>query len=958
MRDRKFWVMVMGTFVVGVFIFSLVSVGLNFTGFVVLGNVGLDFDDGVYNNTFYNGSGVVLVGENLSGSYVSEIFDAGANASWNSLVHNSVMPNLNLLYGVDGGGDVYVSLDSGATWSLKREDYGRTTDTKDMFSDSSYLYILSSSNREIWRSSDAGMSWSVVNNSFADSSLFIGRASSNENLFAVDGSGDVYLSSNHAVVWTKRGDLNGAAGNNPLGLAVDNSYIYAVDGTGSVFKSVDSGVNWVEINNGYGGSAGTDGMVIDSDGNLYILLNTKIYKSTDSGATWNVINDDISPYANTLVVIGIDGLNNLFILDAVGRTFRSIDYGVSWTEKGDMNAGANNDPKGITEFVRATSLSFKVRSCFFPDCSDGVWQIADLDDLNLMSRYFQYKVEFVSPSFFVSPILKNVSIDNNLINVAPTIGIVSPQDGNTYGYDEGIPLEFFVSDNDGNLDSCWYGVDNGVNVSLVGCENGTFDVGGSGSYVLNVYANDSLGLVSSDSVGFIVAVGAPTISLSSPVSGAYLNDGKNVRFSYIPTDIDLGSCELWGDFDGGFKFVQIDISPISGVVNNFYFNLSDGDYLWNVKCNDSVGNFAFNGNKTFHVDSVSPNVSLNQPVGKKTSRVVSSNWIVSDVSLVSCKYNVYRGGSVEVSNSSVNCSNGVVNFSVTVDADFVFNFYVSDSAGNVNFKSSSFSVDTSSVAVSPSSDGSSGGGGGSGYFVDSLARLKVGEVNVIVSRGEEKRLSVEVKNIGTTSANKCSLVGGDFIDSSSIFNIGVGEIVEFNFVLRALKGVEDLELKVKCLDNISGVVPLKVRVLKPSLDVSILGIKFGSGGELKVDYSVESTVDSEGILYFRVFDSGGNIVSEVVDDVELVLGEVYNGSVVMDVGDAKEGMLRLAISDGNINFVEEDFIYGGNVGVTGFAFLDWSGDFSYIGIILIVFLVLAGLLIRRIWKLRKKIKGK
>jgi len=31
-----------------------------------------------------------------------------------------------------------------------------------------------------------------------------------------------------------------------------------------------------------------------------------------------------------------------------------------------------------------------------------------------------------------------------------------------------------------------------------------------------------------------------------------------------------------------------------------------------------------------------------------------------------------------------------------------------------------------------------------------------------------------------------------------------------------------------------------------------------------------------------------------------------------------------------------------------------GSDFSYIGIILIVFLVLAGLLVRRIWKLKKK----
>lgn len=947
--------MAMGVFVVGIFVFALVNVGLNFTGFAVFSDSGSGFNDGVYNNTFYNGSGVVLFGENLSGSYIGEVFDAGGEAVWNSLMYSFATPNLNSLYGVDGGGDVYVSTNLGKTWGLKREDYGRTTDTKEMFSDSSYLYILATSNREVWRSPDAGMTWSVVNDSFADSSLFLGKADSNGNLFIADGSGDIYLSSDYATIWMKKGDLNGGAGQNPLGLAIDsNHYIYAVDGTGDVFKSINGGINWTKVNDGYGGTTGTDGMVADSFDNLYILLNTKIYKSTDAGMTWNVINDSISLYANTLVEIEIDSSDNLFILDAVGRTFKSTNFGISWAEQGDMNAGASNDPKGIAEFIQPTNLSFQIRNCSLSSCSDGEWQDVDLGNLNLVSRYFQYKVGFTSPGSSVSPILKNVSVGYELVNTVPVLDLVLPAEGNSYGYNESLDLEFSVFDADGNLDSCWYNVDGVGNVSLTGCLNSTFNVGGSGSYVLNIYANDSLELEVGDSVSFTVAVGAPTISLSSPVGGVYLNSGGNVQFSYIPTDVDLRSCELWGNFGGGFGLNQIEVSPMNGAVNIFYLNLSDGDYLWNVRCNDSVGNFAFNGNKTFHVDSVSPNVSLSQPSGKKTSRVIFSSWVVSDVSPVGCVYNVYRGGSVEVANTSVNCSTGSSSFSVTVDADFVFNFYVSDAAGNNNFKSLGFSVDTSVPVVVPSPSGSSGGGGGGGYFVGSFPRLEIEDINVIVSRGEEKSLSVEVKNVGSTSVNKCSLVGGDFVDSRDVFNIGAGEIVDFEFVLRALDGVENLELRVRCLDNVSEVVPLSIEILKPSLDVSIFGISFDSNDDLRIDYNVEPTGNFVSVLYFRILDSDGNVVSEVVENVELVLGEVYEGSVVMSLEDVEGGMLRVAISDGNVNFVEEDFVYGGGVGMTGFASLDWSGDFSYIGIILVVFLILAGLLIGRIVRLRRK----
>jgi len=287
--------------------------------------------------------------------------------------------------------------------------------------------------------------------------------------------------------------------------------------------------------------------------------------------------------------------------------------------------------------------------------------------------------------------------------------------------------------------------------------------------------------------------------------------------------------------------------------------------------------------------------------------------------------------------------------------------YCGDLICNNGETCSSCAVDCGSCAVSPPGGGSSGGGGGGSSFIAVNDKLKIEEISVIVSTVEEKSLLASVKNIGTAVANKCSLVVNkgyeDYVDSSDLFNIGVGEIIDFSFILRTLKGVENLKLEVKCLDNISGVVPLNIEILRPSLDVVISGIAFESD-DLKIDYSVEPTGNTVNVLYFRVLDSEGNIVSEVSREVDLVFGEIYEGSVLMDIGDVDEGMLRVAISDGDVSFVEEDFVYGGGVGMTGFASLDWSVDFSYIGIILVVFLVLAGLLVRRIWKLKKGSKKK
>jgi len=144
--------------------------------------------------------------------------------------------------------------------------------------------------------------------------------------------------------------------------------------------------------------------------------------------------------------------------------------------------------------------------------------------------------------------------------------------------------------------------------------------------------------------------------------------------------------------------------------------------------------------------------------------------------------------------------------------------------------------------------------------------------------------------------------------------------------------------------------------LESKLDVSIEEIGFDEEDNLVVDYSVDVPGDSDEVLVFRILDSDGGVVVEVSEEVSLVGGEVFEGSVVLDIAGVSEGMLRVSVSDGDVKFVEEDFVYGGGVGLTGFASFELSEDFSYIGIILVVFLVLAGFLVRRIWKLRRKKK--
>ena len=73
---------------VGVLALSLLSfAGIidlqKLTGFAIFEqNDGTGFDEGMYSNVLWDGSSIVLSGDNLTGNYTSKIFDAGNDAIW------------------------------------------------------------------------------------------------------------------------------------------------------------------------------------------------------------------------------------------------------------------------------------------------------------------------------------------------------------------------------------------------------------------------------------------------------------------------------------------------------------------------------------------------------------------------------------------------------------------------------------------------------------------------------------------------------------------------------------------------------------------------------------------------------------------------------------------------------------------------------------------------------------
>jgi len=1035
----------------------LIIISLFFMLFIitfVLGNsfvddVSIDFDNGTYFNTQFNGTAVILTGNNLTGGYTSRVFDAGFNSSWKNISFVNDSGNFNVLFAVDGIKNFSRSNNSGINWAKINSSYGGSSTINHMFSDNSgNIYMLV--NKDVYKSNDSGLNWSIINGSFSGSNnLFVGASDSNNNLFAVDGSGDVYKSNNSGVSWIFVGDINSSTSNQPKGIAINfSNAIFIIEGsTKAVYQSTNLGVSWTRKTNDYGGTTAIADMASDNNGNLYILQDKKIYQSTNLGVSWTIINNSFTPYSANGIKMTKDNRNYIYITDGNGKVFKSMSQGINWSEVGDFNGADTNNPQGITSILQQGNLSFFLKSCNLANCSDGSFiSVNQSSNFNITGRYFQYLVNLSRVSNESNVLIYNVSIGYDLINEAPNIDIILPQNNSFSNNNQSIKLNFSVSDvnnntqscwyttnngvsnfsisnclnttfnvsgegnytlkvfvndsldlsnyssvnftvdmtkpsisliypqsnlynssqsilnysvldvnlancwystnnsvnitlscnsnvtglvssegnntwkiyandsagnensslvnfevdttnpsvsiifpvegstfgsnlsinlnysaTDTNLQSCWYNVNNGTNITLTNCANTTFNVSGSGNYIIYLYANDSLGHLSFDFNDFSVSVGAPSITSHYPVN-QYLNFTNNIPFNYTPSDIDLGACELWGNFSGVFTLNQTNLNPVNNSVNIFYLNLSEGSYFWNVRCNDSAipAHSAFNGNKTFFVDTTSPVISLTAPTGTYNSLTgIPLTFSITDSSPVSCIYNFspLNTGTPVIEGTLPNCTSTTFN----VDNQVAYRFFltVNDSAGNRNIVNSTFSIDTS-VPSGGDNGGSSGGGGGgsgSGFINSSLlsnARVSVSEIgSIIANEGDKKTLSINVNNIGKIFLNNCRLKAIGDIDqwfySDEVRGIAPGQSVDFLFninIPEEIKGGDYFgKLMVSCKElnqsqDILVSIPfgldfIEIRDIIQDENILTINYIFNNSKFQKNDFSVNIWVENE-----------------------------------------------------------------------------------------------------------------
>ena len=295
----------------------------------------------------------------------------------------------------------------------------------------------------------------------------------------------------------------------------------------------------------------------------------------------------------------------------------------------------------------ATRLNLTVRSCDDAVCDTETFtDINESSPQNLSSynignsQYFQYKVDFSTVNLSYSPLLYNVTVfygTGTSDTVSPNVTLNLPINNLNTSLTS-INFNWTVIDDADLSLSCNLTINGTVNATGIASANGTsknYTVNGfnSGIYYWNITCTDDSGKSNtSETRVFTIDTTAPTVNLDT-ANNTWQKDG-NITLKFTATDpAGIGSCVLYGNFNGTWLSNQSNTNILSGIQNNFSINLTNGTYLWNVWCNDTVGNSGFNTtNYTFYVDTILPKIELVAPLNNTQTKSYNLifNWTATD----------------------------------------------------------------------------------------------------------------------------------------------------------------------------------------------------------------------------------------------------------------------------------------------------------------------------------------
>ena len=262
-------------------------------------------------------------------------YSANGNASSMIVINDTMIASStgNVYDGIPG---LFTSTDHGVTWSVKNTSLGISASP--LITGGGYLYT-GTAGQGVYVSTDKGTSWTAKNNGLPSGFPVFDLIGNNTDLYAC-GTGGIFHSSDNANTWENI-SLAGTIEAESVIAAGDTIISGFVSQTiAGVYKSTDNGADWTLINN-------TSGLNDTRIRKFALYYNTlfaasngdlgtgNIYVSTDNGISWtaaNGLNDQGHNYPNNFIAF-----NKTIFLATANGVYKSIDYGLNWTNTGCSN---------------------------------------------------------------------------------------------------------------------------------------------------------------------------------------------------------------------------------------------------------------------------------------------------------------------------------------------------------------------------------------------------------------------------------------------------------------------------------------------------------------------------------------------------------------------------------------------------------------------------------------------
>ncbi len=177
----------------------------------------------------------------------------------------------------------------------------------------------------------------------------------------------------------------------------------------------------------------------------------------------------------------------------------------------------------------------------------------------------------------------------------PIISITSPQEDENFNYNMSLPLNFTIT-NSTVLDTCFYNIDEGENMTISNCQNTTFN-SSDGEHTLNLYVNDTLGDTGKASVNFSVYATGVSVTIYEPLGTKSSRTNIAIEFSAFGSNLTCWyniKTSIGGDIIGN--------TTLENCSNSNFDVSTDGYYIFSLYVNNSVGAID-SDNSSFSVDT-------------------------------------------------------------------------------------------------------------------------------------------------------------------------------------------------------------------------------------------------------------------------------------------------------------------------------------------------------------------